>query len=732
MRRRAAAALLAVVLSGSALAATIPVCDIRTAEQRGPAILINGKPIAPLMFAANNQFGHDDVLVREIAQAGTADVNLISFNLNLDFLQSESEAAGVIARFCEANPKAYFYPRIWLGADGDWMTSHPDDCIAKADGTRLSMVSPSSESWRTAAAEALRRRIREIAAGPYGDHFIGMHLSYLQTGEWFYPETNEFMDYSPANLRAFRAWLKKKYKKDTALQSAWNDDSARIETAVFATPEERDREDWGVFRNPNRSRRSMDMQEFQAELIPDTISHFAAVVKAATQRRSLVGVFYGYTMELHENGPRALAGSGHLGLGRLLASKDIDLIHAPNSYFERKLGAPGHFHLAVDSAPLHGKLVVIEDDTYTHTTPEPDAKLKPIAPGWAERTNSIEETLAVTRRNYASILTHRAGLWYFDLLSDGRWSDPKFWESTSLLRRMAAEIRNAGPFRPEVAFAISEESVHVLKATTSPLLMESLCLWRAELDRIGTPVGYYLQSDLPGLPDSIRVLILPNAFVVRDAEREAVRKFLKKGGTVVWNYAPDVAGPEGLDTARIAAITGIQVEATLDDVSSTFMSEVSDETWSFEKKSWNPRFHITSTDVHVLARFQQNHEVCAAARPLGGGVSVYTAVPRLPVGMLRWICQQSGVQLYRNTPGMTGVVGDYLVVHTDGSGPHELRWPRECDTIERLVPFTSYPVARSTDIWADVLPGNTTALYLCTPKPKTTKPLRKNTLTLKE
>jgi hypothetical protein len=678
------------------------------------------------MLFVNNQFGRDDNLLQEIRQAGDANINLISFDLSLDWHTTADEAAKVLDAFCGANPKAFFYLRIWVGPNQAWAEAHPQDCITKADGAHLGMASPSSEAWRLDAAEQLRKRIKEIASGPYAERFIGVNLSYLNTAEWFYPDANDFMDYSPVNLAAFRAWLKKKYKNDVALEEAWNDEHVTRETAAFPTPQERDREDWGVFRNPSKSRRSMDMQEFQSALVADTISYFAGVVKAATQRRSLVGAFYGYSMELNGNGPRALAQSGHLGLGRLLACKDIDLIHAPYSYFQRRLGEPGHLHLPIDSVALHNKVGVMEEDTFTHLSKEPDAKLT--APGWAERTLNIEETLSATRRNFSTMLTHRCGLWYCDLLSDGSWSDPKFWSSTPLLRRMAAELRSAGPFRPEIAFAVSEESVHVLHASTTPLLAESLYLWRSELDRIGTPVGYYLQSDLPLLPDSVKFLILPNAYILKDAERAAIRKVLKRGGTVLWTYAPDIAGPNRLDPTRIGDLTGIEVEATLDTVSPSFSSEVSEEAMSFGDERWSPRFHVTSSDVHVLARYQENHEVSAAATPLDGGVSVYTATPRVPVGMLRWICQRSGIRLYRNTPGMTGVVGNYLIVHTEAAGPVELRWPVPCETVERLTPYASLPVAHGSDTWTDTLPEKTTAIYLCTPQSKASKSLRKKTL----
>ncbi len=700
-----------------------PVCCVRAAgpsTRGGPAIHIGNAPYTPMFFVGNNQFNRDDVLLKELRLAAEAGVPLFSFNVPLEWRATDEQAAEIVDKFCKAHPDGYFYVRIFLGANEKWLAEHPDECIAKcieeagkpSSFERLGWASPGSTAWREATAGMLADCVRQIATGPLGAHFIGVELEYLTTAEWYYPEPDSFTDYSPANLAAFRAWLRRGYKSDRALRKAWNDSNASIDGATLPTPAPREAAGWGPFRDPRANRSAMDLQRFQSELVADTIAYFAGIVKEATARRSLVGAYYGYTMEINDNGPRALVQSGHLALERLLDCKDLDILHAPYSYFQREAGQPGHLHGPLDSVALHGKLFVLEDDTYTHRSEKPAEGL--IAPGWEARTQSIDETLSVARRTFGYALTHRTGIWYFDLLSDGRWQDAQFWQAMPLFRRMEAEMRSEPPFQPQVAFVVSEQAPHAMRATTWPVLLQSLSWWRAELDRIGTPVGYYLQSDLPNLPESVRVIVLADAFVIDKTERRAIEKWLDRGATIVWTYAPDIVGPHGIDCRRIGDITGIAVEPRSDDTPMTISSALTDEEIAIDPSSWNPRFVVTAKEMDVVARYKATNEVSAAARPMRNGVSVYTATPRLPVGLMRTICARAGVHLYRNTPGMTGVAGHYLIVHTENEGMHTFQWPHPCHTVERIAPPKRSAVPVDADRrWSDVLPARTTAIYAC-------------------
>jgi hypothetical protein len=254
-----------------------------------------------------------------------------------------------------------------------------------------------------------------------------------------------------------------------------------------------------------------------------------------------------------------------------------------------------------------------------------------------------------------------------------------------------------------------------MRATTAPYLLESLSLSRKEVARIGAPVGYYLQSDLVRLPDSVRVLVLPNAFALTDLQHRAISKVLGRRGAVIYCFAPNIWGPNGADANRISDSTGMTVSVSSGQGAVAVKSEVTDESWTLESGPWELRFTIAESEaLHPIARYVDSGTLAAAAMPQGGGVVVYTAVPRLPVGVLRWICANSGVHLYRDTPGMTALFGPYFAIHTQAEGTHRFSLPFKVRKVERVVPALRRPAFSDTAEWSDTLPANSTAIYRIT------------------
>jgi hypothetical protein len=587
----------------------------------------------------------------------------------------------------------------------------PKDCNSAARYRVFSLASVSSPTWRADVKTQLAEMLEPILAGPHANRFLGVVLEYLNTAEWYYPETNEFMDYSPVNQTAFREWLSREYRSERRLRSAWGRPEITFDSVVIPSPSQRNESGWGPFRDPVKHRPSADFQRFQADEVAGAISEFAHEVKDLTRGRSLVGAYYGYTLEVGGMGPRALAHSGHLALARLLDCPDVDMLHAPMSCFERGVGKTGHIDSPASSFALHGKLGFFEDDQYTHLSEPPAVGI--IAPGWEDRTKTEGETLALQMRNFGICSSFGCGVWYFDLLSDGRWKFPAAWQTAARLRRILAELRETGIASPELAVVVDEESPNLLRADTWPVLVESLSKWRSELDRVGASTGYYLQSDLKRLPDSVRVIVMVNAFNLDSRAIKAIRKRVRAGATVIWTYAPGVWTENGVSTARIKDVTGFQVSVRDDAVPMTIKSALTDETFPMDEQSWKPRFVVEKGQGDTLATYAETGEILAAARPMRKGVSIYTATPRLPVGLLREICWRSGVHLYSSVPARVSVAGPYLFVHGTTGGWIGFGWPRSCARVMRVEPPSSMPMMlqKAQHAWTDVVPAGRTYIY---------------------
>ncbi len=681
-----------------------PACDVLAVGNGGPAIRINGDTHTPIFFAGNNQFGRDDVLLEELAHARDAGVVLYSFNLPL--YGDDDAIVETVEAFHSVHPEGYFYVRMWIGAPKEWLEANPDKRMLRADGSAGDWASPFSETWQRDTVAAIRHRVKATIEGPHGDKFIGVLISYLQTGEWFYPETNEFWDYAPAAHDAFGGWLREKYEWSRRLRNVWHDDAVDFDSITIPSAAAREAAYWGPFRHPERDRAAIDYNRFLSEGMVDVIDTMAKAVKDETRGRSLVGAFYGYTHELNHNGPRALGHSGHLALGALLESENIDLIHAPYSYLDRAPGEPGLHHLPAAGIANHGKLLVIEDDTYTHMASPPPEGV--IAPGASSGATDIDETRAVTWRTFANAFSQGAGVWRFDLLSDGRWNDRALWSDMGSLRRIAAEARSATGLHPEVAVIVDEESIALLRS-------DGLGNGRSDWARTGAYVSYYLRSDLEALPDTVRVIALPNAYALEKNHIRWLQRFAESGGMVIIQHATGVYGEDGPDAGNIASLTGMETAAEFDGAPVIIQSLGDDGAWPIARDGWNPRFVVSNPgeDGTVLATYDDG-TTAAAVRPLGEGSIVYCGVPRIPSSLLSSLLDEAGVHRYTTGDASIAVVGRYLFVHTLSEGTHTFTWPNPCIRIERIAPSYPATVALGSPSWADTLPAHRTFIYRCT------------------
>ncbi len=657
-----------------------------------PTLFINGEPHNGMAYTA---YGPSVRVFGDFTRAG---VDLYSFSATpteagyglsrttwvapeqYDYSQLDRRILMVL----QANPNAYVFPRLYLHAPRWWSEKHPDDLVRKdpGDGTsvpflhtaaRLPAPSWASETWRRDTIEGLRRLIAHVEKAPYADRVIGYHLASGTTEEWMMWGANEgeWVGYSPVNLAKFREWLAEKYGTDAALRRAWGKTDVALVTARVQSKRERQHAGMGSFRIPGRERAVIDFYLYNSELVADTIRVLARAVKEITKGRKTVGVFYGYLLQLC--GEQRQQNAGHLALGQVLASPDVDFLCSPTSYAFRQLGGEGtsHFMSLLGSVRLHDKLWFDENDIRTSLVDAP-------AGAWG-RPENVAGDILQQDKELANVLVNGAAQWWFDV-GRNRYDDP------ALMQRIAELTANASVSMgldhspvDEVAFAVDEKSLCYLKVG-DPLGRELLLSQLPDLHRIGTPVGHYLTEDLSRLSDH-KVILLPTSFAPDAAQRRTVDRLKSDGRILVFGCAAGLYRNGAVDEAAAAAFSGIRIKLVEQPVPLRMRFAGSDPLAAgLPEKTYGSTRPVTPVclpddpEASVLAVLEDGRPALVVKR-FPDWTAVYSAVPTLPGALLRRIAGEAGVHLYIETPDVVWACKDMLAVSVHQPGKRTIRLP---------------------------------------------------------
>jgi hypothetical protein len=721
-----------------------PAAGVGRAEVRpfhgSPALFLDGKPVFPAInwVSGPRPDGWDfEEQARRSAETG---IHIYAFDVGkgtewigpgpgrgVDFDFSTVEAR--FGRIIKADPDALFHLRIYLetGHDDWWEKAHPDECEILSDGRRNGM-SFASKMWREEAKGFLRAYITHFRKAGLYDRVIAYQVGAGHTGEWVKGESSMYApcgDFSRPMRLYFQEWLKKRYGNEVAaLRAAWHVPSVTFETAAVPKAERQLEARLYTFRDPAAEQDVIDYFRGLADLCAEAVIDLCRTVKEETGGNRLAGAFYGYLLDLAWNGGffrerpdsdySTYQRSGHLGLRKVLASPHLDFLVSPYSYGFRGLGGDSPSMLPSESVRLHGKLLLIEDDTRTHADPaDPNyGQVKTLA---ASRT--------ILRRNLAHFLTHAEGAWW------ALWKvDPvKVPEFAALLkefrdigeRSMALDRSSAS----EVAVLIDDESFFYETCRYNldiPLVFQQR-LWG--LPRMGTPFDVFLLDDfLAGRLRPYQLYVFLNPLRLDAGRRRALSTELRRDGrTALWIYAPgyikDAPGLENMEE-----LTGIRFGlgeqpwgpfAHITDFDHPITKGLGQDFFWGTNAKLAPLFYVDDPAARVLGEVVYSQGNCRpgfAVKEFPGWRSVYSAAPNIPANVLRNIARYAGVHIYSDAGDVLYANKSLLGVHALEGGARVFRLPARAKSVDDV--FGRTTIAKGVSEFETVLQPRSTGLYI--------------------
>ncbi|MBI4978140.1 MAG: hypothetical protein HZC28_11695 [Spirochaetes bacterium] len=587
--------------------------------------------------------------VSEMKHAMDGGVNIVSFPVRLCWNEPGKEDYTMAISACEkvlsVNPKALLLPRINMNAPQWWRKSHPGTSMKYENGKENEQACVASAEYRTEAALALKRLIA-VLEKRFGDSILGYHPAGQNTDEWFY----------------YDSWKYPLCGYDEATGAAWLAKTGKN----VPTPEER-RAATGNIRHPEAQGNIIEFEKFRQESMTDMILALGRAIREGAPKKISM-FFYGYLFEFAgvQNGP---ANSGHYAIGRLLASKDIDVLCAPISYFHRGLGGGTTVMTAAESVALSGKMWLNEDDTKTHLTKETSF------PGWKDGGANLNETRNLLIRNIAFEAFRNIATWWMDLGGSGWFNDPALWADMKRFDAMDNYfMKNPTPYQPEVAVVIDEQSMRYIAAsnaaytTTRPLAYTS----RSNFNLMGAPYGQYLIEDVIAGKVKAKMYVFVNALALSAQQRMQLTKAVGNA-TAVWCWLPGYIDGRQLSTSSVRDVTGFSVKEFPDGLNARVTATEAAQKYGITAQFGpdavvRPMLSpVTEGSDEVIAAFSDG-KPAIVIRSGKSGTSVFVATTELPQSLLRYIAKRAGVHLYSETDAVVCANGPYIAVHASITG----------------------------------------------------------------
>lgn len=619
-----------------------------------PYVAIDGKPIDTLAFKSFRPTANN---VSDFYKAGVrifhAYISGLNSALKVPYSQFGETWFGdgdyrfealdrQLKLFADHAPDAYVFINVHLDTRQWWLDQNP----GRANSfTHLSHVA-ADEKWRKDTADYLKALIRHVEAN-HDDRVLGYFLLGGQTTEWFCHEDKETGH--PIKLEAFRKYL--------------NDPCAEIPEKV-EYPEEQ------IFLDPLEDADLITYRYFQNKLIAETVLYFCRAAQEELQHKKVLGVFFGYIMELQGPG---IWNRSHLANDMVYRSPDIDLIATPSSYQFRSYEDASALMILSDSLELDGKMYFDSFDHMTFMVPQLDSNPRRIC-GDNEVMKAMsqlsiyrkdllatrEQTIQGIRREVMQRLSRRCGMWWFDMLEGWFYDDGVMAEVASIAEKSAKLMEKPRHSASQIAVFVSCESLYYVNKM-SRINTEVICKQRGGLARMGAPCDLYSLNDLDRVDLSrYKLLIFPDAWYLTPEQRAYFDSPLKHSGkTLLFVGGCDYIRNWETSLDQVSEMTEMDIGILQQD-EATIHAMGDSYGYVAAKK---PTFYVRGRESEKLGTFAESGKCALAKKQLPGCTIYYSALGNLSHTVLREIARSAGVHIYAEdgiaTYVNSGVVGVY-------------------------------------------------------------------------
>lgn len=663
-----------------------------------PELFINGKQYFPYMGYISKYINHDRY---ECAQGGRvaadfagAGVDLIRVSLGGDghpycgwtwFGEGKHNfkvADERIREILKNNPNAKLQIMFHLGVSAPWFRkAYPDEMERSMfpNGKTHAPLSGgllNSDIWKRCKERFWRDLIRHLESGPFADRIYGYAVGGGGSSEWYWPGTFSagIPGYSKATEEIFRAWLKKRYGSDKALQKAWNDPEVTLQNAKVPLPAERQFSETLLLRDPQKAVKVLDLRRFFDDRVFKLQSDLIRLVKKETGNRKIVGTYSGYAFG---NQPKHHL-TGMNVAGRLLRLPECDFTQLAIVYGStRRQGESG---LCVNpyngSAMLHGKLMWYEADLRTpytlNTAPHENAN----------RHTTMEEMDRVIQRNFGNALTRNSGIYEMLLTGHTIYHHKTIMDSVAKAQKIGeSAIGKTRRSVAEIAVIHDEHSGNYFAWPNSKnrgffnALMHN---FHYESPRVGAPMDFYLLDDIadPRMKDYKLYLFL-TAVEVSPAMRQAIQKKLaRNNAAAVWFFAPGLIENGKFVPAAMEKLTGIKFNVRMGTEKLRVVPVKDSPMAAGLQKALE--MHYGPVPVPVSPK--QKVHATASGRPAvvevvnGKKKSFYSLLPPT-CEMVRSLAKMCGVHLYLDSRDIFNINSTHIMLHASSAGVKKITLP---------------------------------------------------------